>query len=175
MKDQSQSSSTPTKRSKGVTIRAAVMHARLATSSLKIRRAKPADAKRIAELSGELGYPATAPQVSARIRALRPAALHAAFVAEHAHDGVVGWVHVSVSRLLEMDCRAEVNGLVVADGKRSQGAGAELLAAAEKWARRKKCHSVSVRSNAFRERAHRFYERHGYEHYKTQKAFRKTL
>jgi hypothetical protein len=26
-----------------------------------------------------------------------------------------------------------------------------------------------------RERAHRFYERNGYEHYKTQKAFRKSF
>jgi GNAT superfamily N-acetyltransferase len=155
--------------------RATVVQAPMASSSLKIRRAKPADAKRIAELCGELGYPATAAQVSARIRALRPAAQHAALVAEHAHEGVLGWVHVSVSRLLEMDCRAEVNGLVVADGKRSHGAGAELLAAAEKWARQQKCHSVSLRSNVLRERAHQFYERLGYEHYKTQKAFRKTL
>jgi len=38
-----------------------------------------------------------------------------------------------------------------------------------------RCKGVSVRSNVLRERAHTFYVRHGYEHYKTQKAFRKPL
>jgi len=88
---------------------------------------------------------------------------------------VIGWLHISVSRLLEVPLRAEVNGLIVDEGQRSKGAGARLLEAAEDWARNKKCVSVSVRSNVIRERAHAFYERHGYEHYKTQKAFRKPL
>ena len=35
--------------------------------------------------------------------------------------------------------------------------------------------SASVRSNVMRERAHKFYERCGFEHYKTQKSFRKPL
>jgi len=34
---------------------------------------------------------------------------------------------------------------------------------------------MSVRSNVTRVRAHSFYERNGYEHYKTQKSFRKPL
>jgi len=89
--------------------------------------------------------------------------------------GVVGWVHVSVSHLLESDVRAEVNGLIVADGQRSAGAGAKLLEAAEAWARRRGCRGMNVRSNVIRERAHKFYERQGYEHYKSQKAFRKPL
>src|SRR6267143_1648700 len=94
---------------------------------------------------------------------------HAAFVAESpdAATGVVGWVHVSVAHLLESDIRAEVNGLVVAEGQRSAGAGARLLAAAEEWARKHGCKGMSVRSNVIRERAHKFYERNGYEHYKT--------
>jgi GNAT superfamily N-acetyltransferase len=77
--------------------------------------------------------------------------------------------------LLESDLRAEVNGLIVAEGQRSSGAGAKLLVAAEEWARKRGCQGVNVRSNVIRERAHKFYERQGYEHYKTQKAFRKTL
>ena len=58
---------------------------------------------------------------------------------------------------------------------RSLGAGAKLLDAAEAWAREKKCTGMSVRSNVIRERAHAFYERQGYQHIKTQKAFRKSL
>jgi GNAT superfamily N-acetyltransferase len=87
----------------------------------------------------------------------------------------VGWLHGSVSHLLESDIRAEVNGLIVAEGQRSAGAGASLLEAAEEWARKRGCQAMNVRSNVIRERAHKFYERQGYEHYKTQKAFRKKL
>ncbi len=142
---------------------------------VKIRKARRSDAGRIAQLSGELGYPATPTQIEARLRQLRPASKHAVFVAECPDVGLVGWLHVSVSHLLESDVRAEVNGLIVAEGQRSVGAGAKLLEAAEEWARTHGCRGMNVRSNVVRERAHGFYERNGYEHYKTQKAFRKTL
>jgi len=142
---------------------------------LKIRRANIGDAPRIAELSGQLGYPASPAQVRGRLRGIRPLPQHAVFVAESSKDGVIGWLHVSKSPLLEVEVRAEVNGLVVAEGQRSLGAGAQLLAAAEDWARKHGCRSMSLRSNVIRERAHKFYERNGYEHYKTQKSFRKPL
>lgn len=99
----------------------------------------------------------------------------ACFVAEVPGKGVIGWIHVSVTPLLEVERRAEVNGLVVDEGSRSEGAGAKLLEAGERWARGKQCKSMSVRSNVLRERAHGFYVKRGYEHYKTQKAFRKSL
>ena len=142
---------------------------------LKIRRAKSADAAHLAVLSGQLGYPASAAQMRKRLLGIKPASQHAVFVAESAKDGVIGWVHVSRQPLLEVEIRAEVNGLVVAEGQRSLGAGAWLLVAAEDWARKHGCKSMSVRSNVIRERAHKFYERNGYEHYKTQKSFRKPL
>lgn len=142
---------------------------------LKIRRAKSVDAPRLADLAGQLGYPATTAQLRERLRTIEPALQHAVFVAESAKDGVIGWLHVSRQPLLEEELRAEVNGLVVADGQRSLGAGARLLAAAEEWARKRGCKGMSVRSNVIRERAHKFYERNGYEHYKTQKSFRKPL
>jgi GNAT superfamily N-acetyltransferase len=149
----------------------------LASAKLKIRRARRGDAERIAQLSGELGYPSTAAQVATRLRQLKPTSKHAVFVAESpdAATGLIGWVHVSVAHLLECDIRAEVNGLIVAEGQRSAGAGAKLLEAAEEWARTRSCRGMNVRSNVIRERAHKFYERRGYEHYKTQKAFRKPL
>lgn len=151
----------------------------LLTSSVKIRRARRSDAQRLAELSGELGYPATSEEIEKRLRRMKPTQQHAVFVAETHREGekreVIGWLHVSVSHLLEVDTRAEVNGLVVGEVRRNQGAGARLLEAAETWARQRGCRSMSVRSNVIRERAHRFYLRQGYEHYKTQKAFRKDL
>jgi GNAT superfamily N-acetyltransferase len=144
-------------------------------NALKIRRVKISDALRLAELSGQLGYPATAEQICRRMRAIRPASQNAVFVAESAEAGVVGWVHVSKEPLLESDMRAEINGLIVRESHRSLGVGARLIAAAEDWARKRGCKGMSVRSNVLRERAHKFYERSGYEHYKTQKSFRKPL
>jgi len=143
-------------------------------TKLKIRRARLQDAEQLAELSGQLGYPASRAKIVQRMKRMRPAAEHAIFVAETGKN-VTGWLHVSVTPLLEVDLRAEVNGLVVDEHQRSLGAGAQLLRAAEQWAAKKGCKSMSVRSNVVRERAHGFYLQQGYEHYKTQKAFRKTL
>lgn len=141
----------------------------------KIRRARQSDAARIAALAGQLGYPTTERVMSARLREVLKAKNEVCFVAENEEEGVIGWVHVSVSPLLEVERRAEVNGLVVDERVRSRGAGGKLLEAAETWARKRKCRGMSVRSNVLRERAHGFYLKNGYEHYKTQKAFRKSL
>lgn len=141
----------------------------------RVRRARLADAERIADLAGQLGYPTTEKQMKARLRDAIKDKDAACFVAELPGGGVIGWIHVSTIPLLEVERRAEVNGLVVDEMARSQGAGVLLLTAAEKWARGKRSKSMSVRSNVLRERAHGFYLRNGYEHYKTQKAFRKGL
>lgn len=146
-----------------------------ARSSIRVRRARLTDAARLAALSGELGYPTTTKEMAQRMKRLGRAAQNAVFVAESPVAGVVGWGHVSVNHLVEVGTRAELNGLVVAEGQRSLGAGARILAAVEDWARKHGCCSMSVRSNVIRERAHKFYEQQGYEHYKTQKAFRKPL
>jgi GNAT superfamily N-acetyltransferase len=141
----------------------------------KIRRARPRDVERLAVLSGQLGYPASAKTMAKRLQNVLAAKDGACFVAEADGQGVIGWIHVSITPLLEVERRAEVNGLVVDEQARSGGAGWLLLEAAEKWAKGKRCLGMSVRSNILRERAHGFYLRHGYEHYKTQKAFRKML
>lgn len=141
---------------------------------VKIRLAESNDVARLAQLAGELAYPTTAREMKTRLAQVMPAADHCVFVADEGGEAI-GWLHVSVSPLLEVPRRAEVNTLIVSGKHRSRGAGALLLDAAEAWSRKKKCVSMSVRSNVIRERAHKFYERQGYEHYKTQKAFRKPL
>lgn len=145
-----------------------------AKEGMRVRRVRTTDAERLAELAGQLGYPTSVKEMKARLQEALKDRDAACFIAE---DGgrVVGWTHVSVTPLLEVERRAEVNGLVVDEAVRSRGAGALLLRAGEKWARGKKCKGMSVRSNVIRERAHGFYLRNGYEHYKTQKAFRKKL
>ncbi len=47
-----------------------------------VRRARTNDAPLLAELSGQLGYPATAAEITKRMRKLRPASQNALFVAE---------------------------------------------------------------------------------------------
>jgi GNAT superfamily N-acetyltransferase len=141
-----------------------------------IRRARLTDASAVAELSGQLGYPTSNEEMAARLAHLiRHPRFGAVLIAESLEGRVVGWLHVSVTPLLEVSLRAEVNGLIVAEGLRSGGAGAKLLQAAEAWAKSKGCDGMSVRSNVIRDRAHAFYVRNGYEHFKTQKAFRKRL
>jgi GNAT superfamily N-acetyltransferase len=147
----------------------------MSETGVKIRKARQTDATRIAELSGQLGYPTTARQMAVRLKRALGAREGACFVAEEQGQGVIGWIHVSVTPLLEVERRAEVNGLVVDEKVRRRGAGRKLLEAGEKWARKMGCPGMSVRSNVIRDRAHAFYLRAGYEHYKTQKAFRKAL
>ncbi len=143
--------------------------------SVKIRKVKQADVERIAVLSGQLGYPVTTKEMATRLKRAMRMKDGACFVAETKEHGVIGWVHVSATALLEVEQRAEVNGLVVDEKVRSRGAGRRLLEAAEAWARQARCVGMSVRSNVIRDRAHGFYLRQGYQHYKTQKAFRKAL
>jgi len=96
-------------------------------------------------------------------------------VAEAPGGEVAGWIGVFVYRCPEADARAEINGVVVDEQKRSLGIGRRLLERAEEWAKEKGCATIGLRCNVIRDRAHRFYVRFGYEHYKTQKSFRKRL
>jgi GNAT superfamily N-acetyltransferase len=151
------------------------MMAEPATGDVRIRRAEERDAAALANLSGQLGYPSTPEEIVQRLGKLTSPALHGVYVAELRSSAVIGWVHVSVNHLLESGTRAEINGLVVDEAYRSAGAGKLLLDEAERWAREHGCPAINLRSNVLRDRAHEFYLRNGYEHYKTQKAFRKKL
>lgn len=150
------------------------MHASPSTARVSVRLAMMQDAARFAQLCGQLGYPSTTEEVERRLRWILPDKESAVFVAESGGN-VVGWIDVFLSRLLETDQHAEIGGLVIDQGCRSQGVGRLLLERAEAWAREKGCRAVTLRSNVIRERAHAFYEAHGYTVIKTQKAFRKTL
>ena len=140
-----------------------------------IRAPQPCDHARIAELAGQLSYPSTAEEIAHRLAGLQQAGEAAVFVAELETGELAGWIAVFVYRTVEADARAEISGLVVDDRYRSQRMGEHLLARAEEWARENGCVAIGLRSNVIRDRAHRFYERHGYAQIKTQKALRKQL
>jgi GNAT superfamily N-acetyltransferase len=141
----------------------------------KIRPAHPLDHARIAELAGQLSYPSAPEEIARRLQGIKTSAEAAVFVAELETCEIAGWIAVFVYRTVEADARAEVSGLVVDERFRSQRVGERLLARAEEWARENGCQAIGLRSNVIRDRAHAFYERHGYAHVKTQKAFRKQL
>ena len=62
-----------------------------------------ADAKRLAELSGQLGYPATEKQMKERLREVIKDKETACFVAELREGELIGWIHVSTTPLLEVE------------------------------------------------------------------------
>lgn len=144
-------------------------------AQIRVRPATAGDAERIAILSGQLGYASTEEQVRQRLRRLEGNSEHAALVAEAPGGEVVGWLHVHLAHTLELDTQAEISGLVVDESWRSRGVGAVMMERAEQWARKKGCKMIRLRTNVIRERAHAFYERLGYELWKTQKVFCKPL
>ena len=147
---------------------------RTGESAVEIREAQPQDYARIAELAGQLGYPSSPKEIAERLDSMKHSNEHAVFVVQFGGE-VAGWLGVYVCRTVEADPRAEISGLIVDEKFRSQGVGPLLLVRAEEWAREKGCRAIGLRSNVIRDRAHAFYERHGYKHTKTQKSFRKDL
>ena len=142
----------------------------------RIRPMRPDDADAVADLTTQLGYPVETFVQRARIADVLAAPIdHAVLVAVDADDRPIGWIHVERLRHLAGDCQANVNGLVVEDRHRSDGIGAELMAAGEAWARAAGATEMTVHTRITRERAHRFYVAHGYSLQKTSHVFRKEL
>ncbi len=144
------------------------------TRDLIIRKANASDSRRVAELSGTLGYPATAEVMHDRLARVLKLETHVVFVAD-ANGEIVGWTHGAEQEILETGCVCEIWGLVVAENQRGRGVGHLLIQAIEQWARTRGLTEISVRSNVVRPESHHFYERIGYERVKTQHAYRKSL
>jgi GNAT superfamily N-acetyltransferase len=143
--------------------------------SIDIRAARQADAPRLAELSGVLGYPASPEVFAVRLERVLAHSAEQVFVAETSPGLIAGWIHAAEQCLLETDPRCEILGLVVDASYRQLGVGRQLIAAAEAWARQRGLDEMSVRSNVLRAESHPFYERLGYTRVKTQHAYRKHL
>lgn len=139
-----------------------------------LRAATSADIPIIARLSEELGYPLEEEVVRSRMAHLAVLPEHAILVAELA-GAVCGWIHVHAHRSLVSGARADIYGLVVSRDVRRRGIGRMLMSAAEGWARERKLDLVVLRSNVQRPESHAFYPAIGYEHFRTQAVYRKTL
>jgi GNAT superfamily N-acetyltransferase len=140
-----------------------------------VRKARADDVAELTSLCEELGYPSTADAVSHRLALISQEPGHLVLVAVDCDDRPVGWMHVGIVLRLESDPVAEIGGMVVAEGWRSNGIGAALLAEGERWAVSEGFRAVRVRSNVVRERTHGFYLRAGYTQAKTSHVFLKSL
>jgi predicted N-acetyltransferase YhbS len=144
-------------------------------AGLSVRLIRRDDAAVVAELSGQLGYEASTPEIAERIeRLLSCAEEQVAFVA-CVDAEVVGWIEASIVHHLQSAAHTLIGGLVVRDGVRGLGVGKRLCAEVETWSRAQGIAVVRVTSRSTREGAHRFYLREGYRQTKTSAVFEKVL
>jgi GNAT superfamily N-acetyltransferase len=137
-----------------------------------IRDALAPDARAIAVLLTQLGYPSDADDVEERLERLRVVG-DRVFVAEL--DGeVVGLAHLQVTPAIERDRPAgKLGALIVDEARRGRGIGRALVEAVEREARLRGCELVFLTTSERRDDAHAFYERVGFE--QTGRRYGRTL
>jgi GNAT superfamily N-acetyltransferase len=146
---------------------------------LKVRPASPHDAKSIAALLGELGYPADAGQVGARMKRLDTsggdAAHDALFVAtDDGSNAPIGVLALHRFAGIHDDADvALIMALVISERARGRGVGRKLVDAASETAFRWGCRKLMVTTHVRRADAHAFYERIGFD--LTGRRYVKTL
>ncbi len=133
------------------------------------------DARDVAALAAQLGYPASPDEIARRLDDLPGGAAFVALVARDRDGALAGWIHAHERRLLTAGPCAEIAGLVVERSHRRRGAGRALVEAVAEWARGRGLGALRVRSNRLREEAEPFYQRAGFERFKVQNAFRRSL
>ena len=141
---------------------------------MTLRCATEADAEVVAELSAQLDYPVEVEVVRSRLKQFAANPEHSVLVAEH-HGHVCGWVHAHVQQSLVGGARGEILGLVVAREVRRAGIGRLLMQEAERWVCDRGLDMMVLRSNVKRPESHTFYPALGYEHFRTQAAYRKRV
>lgn len=128
----------------------------------KIREAKPADAKRLAQLIHELGHEIDQKRVRKNLAALKKSG-ETPLVATLDKE-VVGLCGVGRRIVIHRPAPlGRITALIVGKDAQGHGIGRMLVAAAEEWMRKHGCTLVEVTSNDRRAEAHAFYRHMGYE------------
>lgn len=138
------------------------------------RAARMDDSVEVARLCTQLGYPATADEMAARLSVVISAGDRQVFVVEDG-DRLLGWIGIELRITLETGRKAEIVGLVVDAQVRRSGTGRALVEAAENWVRQHGLDAITVRSNTVRLESHPFYEGIGFVRRKSQHVYFKTL
>ena len=130
--------------------------------TVTLRPARLADAKAVAVLMTELGYPSADADVQDRLQHALASATSRCLVAQDGGE-VVGLMCAELVPYFPTGatiCR--VTALVVSSLHRRSGIGEKLIAAADEFAHAQRCSGLEVTSAARRVEAHRFYERLGF-------------
>jgi N-acetylglutamate synthase-like GNAT family acetyltransferase len=137
-----------------------------------VRDAEARDAEAIAALLGQLGYPAHAASVKARLERLQ--IVGDRVVVAELDGAVIGLAQLHVSPALEYERpAAKLAALVVDATHRGEGVGRALVEAMEAEARARRCELLFLTTAARREDAHEFYRRVGLE--ETGRRFAKSF
>lgn len=147
---------------------------RLDTEAMLIREMTRDDARAIAKLSGELGYPVDVEEMSRRMELVLVSNDRVVYVACAAHD-VIGWIELGIVHHLAAGTYGEIAGFIISSEHRNLGVGRRLLNEGERWVESRGITTIVVRSRVAREAAHRFYLREGYCRVKTSAVFSKEL
>lgn len=139
-----------------------------------VRPATVSDAFAVAALAGQLGYPTTPGQAERRFGPILADRGQAFLVAESGRE-VVGWIHVTVTRLVESEPFAELGGFVVDEAHRGRGVGKLLMVAAEEWIRANDIPKLRIRTRSDRDGAHSFYRKRGFVLVKEQRIYDKEM
>ena len=142
---------------------------------VSVRAATEEDAKVIAALVEELGYPADEKIVRTRLSRMVGRSDYLVAVAQSESGEICGWLQAHSSEVLESGFRVEIVGLVTSKQIRRRGIGRLLVEYAEVWAVRLGAQAVVVRSNVRRVESHGFYAALGYARTKTQNVYRKRI
>lgn len=129
---------------------------------MMVRAPRTADAARIAELLGELGYPTNGPEVARRLALMERDPSLTILVAEvNGEVAAVITAHV-LNTIHASQPVAWITALVTDSRHRGMGLGSRLVAAVEDWARERRAVRLSVTAALHRTETHAFYERRGF-------------
>lgn len=136
----------------------------MTAGEITIRRAEARDAAVLSELLAQLGYPASASEIPARLDALATFPCAAAFVATNGYGEVVGLItaHIFPS-IHDNGPVAWLTTLVVLEDARGAGIGSTLVKYVEQWAMQNGAKRLAVTSGIQRTATHNFYENRDYE------------
>jgi GNAT superfamily N-acetyltransferase len=127
-----------------------------------IRPAALEDAREIAALLDQLGYPSASDRLHRHLEAILFRDDYRVLVAER-DGGLSGLISACWGLCLEQDGRwGQITALVVAAADRGQGLGMRLLAQAEAWLQSVMVARIIVNSSQRRTAAHLFYQNRGY-------------
>ena len=129
---------------------------------ISIKKAEVRHAPQMAELLGQLGYPADPGEVRKKISALSNSRSDYIWLA-HSQEKMVGLLAFHLTPLLHAPgSLGRITALVVDEDFRGKGIGRRLVETAEEWGWDRECTRIELTSGDQRSRAHHFYLALGY-------------